>query len=142
MSKQEINRYQFRCSNLTPLDEQDRIPIGSGNVTPILTPGHTCGSMCFLFEGNLFTADTLFAEGCGICFAEGSNPAELFHSIQKLKAMIPPETRILPGHSYGLPPGQPFSRLLNQNIYLQFEKEEDFIAYRMRSGQTGWANFH
>lgn len=141
MSSQEIEKYQFRCSNLTPLDEQDRIPIGSGNVTPILTPGHTYGSMCFLFEGNLFTADTLFAEGCGMCFGEGSDPAELFHSIQRLKAMIPPETRIFPGHSYGLPPGQPFSRLLTQNIYLQFEKEQDFIAYRMRSGQTGWANF-
>ena len=141
MSKREIDRYQFRCRNLRALEDKETIAIGSGAITSILTPGHTYGSMCFLFEGNLFTADTLFTEGCGMCIGEGADPADLFHSIQRLKAMIPPETKIFPGHSYGQPPGQAFSRLLNQNIYLQFEKKEDFIAYRMRSGQAGWANF-
>lgn len=141
MSKKEIDQYQFQCRNLRPVDEKDRIPIGSGSIAPILTPGHTYGSTCFLFEGNLFTGDTLFAEGCGMCIAEGADPADLFHSLQRLKATIPPETRIFSGHSYGQPPGQVFSRLLTQNIYLQFDKEEDFVAYRMRSGQTGWASF-
>ncbi len=141
MSRREIDQYGFRCRNLHSLDETDRIAIGSGIVTPILTPGHTYGSMCFLFEGNLFTADTLFSEGCGMCLGEGADPAELFRSLQRLKKIIPPETRIFPGHSYGQPPGQSFSRLLAQNIYLQFDQEADFVAYRMRSGQTSWANF-
>ncbi|HVU24783.1 MAG TPA: MBL fold metallo-hydrolase [Opitutus sp.] len=141
LSRPEIERYRFDCANLRVLEEADRLPIGGAQVTPILTPGHTLGSMCFLCAGNLFTGDTLFAEGCGMCLGEGANPAALFHSLRKLKATIPPETRIFPGHSYGQPPGQTFARLLGQNIYLQFEKADDFVAYRMRSGQSGWANF-
>lgn len=141
MSKQEIERYQFQCRNLRPVEEQDRITIGSGVVVPILTPGHTYGSMCFGFEGHLFSGDTLFAEGCGMCIGEGSDPVALFHSVQRLKATIPLETKVFPGHSYGQPPGQTFSKLLTHNIYLQFDKVEDFVAYRMRSGQTSWASF-
>lgn len=141
MSRREIERYGFRCRNLKPLDESSRLSIGQSMVTPISTPGHTFGSMCFRFEDHLFTGDTLFAEGCGMCLGEGADPADLFHSIQRLKGLISPETKIFPGHSYGQPPGQTFSRLLDNNIYLQFDNEEGFIAYRMRSGQTGWANF-
>jgi hydroxyacylglutathione hydrolase len=141
MSREEIAHYRFQCSNLRPVDEKDRIAIGRESITPVLTPGHTAGSMCFLLDGNLFTGDTLFAEGCGMCIEEGADPVDLFRSIQRLKVMIHAGTRIFPGHSYGQPPGQVFSKLFTHNIYLQFEKVEDFVAYRMRSGQTGWADF-
>lgn len=141
MSKREVDQYQFQCHNLIPVNEGDSISIGSNKIIPISTPGHTHGSMCFLFKDNLFTGDTLFAEGCGMCIGKGADPGSMFQSIQRLKAMIPPKTRIFPGHSYGQPPGHNFSWLLQHNIYLQIEQREDFIAYRMRSGQTGWANF-
>jgi glyoxylase-like metal-dependent hydrolase (beta-lactamase superfamily II) len=141
MSKVEAEAYQFRCRNLVLLREEDSVPFGAGAISPMLTPGHTKGSTCFLFEDSLFTGDTLFFEGCGMCAGEGADPKELFRSIQRLKASIDPHTRIYPGHSYGKEPGQRFAMLLHYNIYLQFEQEKDFVAYRMRAGQTGWANF-
>lgn len=141
MSREEIDRYGFRCSNLQPLDESQRLGVGCSAVTPISTPGHTEGSMCFQFEDHLFTGDTLFTEGCGMCEGEGADPMAMYHSLQKLKAVIPPNTRIHPGHSYGLSPGQRFARLLVTNIYLQFDRPDGFVAYRMRKGQAGWANF-
>ncbi len=76
-----------------------------------------------------------------MCIGDGADPVALFRSLQRLKASLAPHTRIFPGHSYGQPPGRTFSSLLKSNLYLQFDRESDFVAYRMRRGQTGWANF-
>ncbi|MGB8602027.1 MAG: hydroxyacylglutathione hydrolase [Rhizomicrobium sp.] len=65
----------------------------------IETPGHTSGSICYLFGGALFTGDTLFAMGCGRLF-EGDAATMLasFHRI----ASLPDNTQIYPGHEYTL----------------------------------------
>jgi hydroxyacylglutathione hydrolase len=104
-------------------------------IQPIWTPGHTMGCFCYLIEDNLFTGDVLFAEGCGMC---PNLPAAytMFESLSKLKAIIMPHTRIYPGHSYGQQPGQLFSFLLKDNIYLQFSDKESFSAFRLRKGQN------
>ncbi len=34
-------------------------------VVALHTPGHTAGSMCYLWRGNVFTGDTLLIDGCG-----------------------------------------------------------------------------
>ncbi len=141
MSRREIERYGFACRNLRAFEDGERIPFGLGEVTTLVTPGHSFGSTCFRIGRDLFTGDTLFAEGCGMCEGEGADPEALFDSLQRLKALLPPETRIHPGHSYGQAPGQTLSRILGYNIYLQFEKKADFVAYRMRPGQSGWASF-
>lgn len=141
MSRIEIDYYSFRCPRLIPLEEFRAIPFGTTEITPLLTPGHTKGSMCFWVENNLFTGDTLFAEGCGICTGKGADPEAMFQSLQQLKRIIPPHTLIYPGHSFGHSPGQLFSHLLQCNLYLNFQTLDEFVAYRTRKGQTGWFNF-
>lgn len=141
MSKVEIDFYQFKCKNLIPLENDTPLPLGSSNVKTIDTPGHTKGSACYYFDGNLFTGDTVFIEGCGLCSAEGGDPYQMFESIQKLKEMIHPDTAIYPGHSYGLDVGVKMSFLIDQNIYFHFDDVTKFVNFRMRNTQRNLFSF-
>lgn len=136
MSRQEIDFYRFRCPNLTPFEDREIIPVGNTDITCLATPGHTLGGTCYYLPGALFTGDTIFTEGCGICFFPGGDPGRMYESIQMIKKVIPPETLVYPGHSYGKPPGNPLSYLFSHNIYFQFEDRENFINFRMRKNQT------
>ncbi len=77
----------------------DRLSFGSDTVEVIDTPGHTAGHISYYFpdSGVAFTADTLFALGCGRLFERG--PEVMLSSLKKLAA-LPPETRIYCGHEY------------------------------------------
>jgi hydroxyacylglutathione hydrolase len=141
MSETEIQRYGFTCSNLVPFQTSKDIDSGSLPVDPIHTPGHTKGAVCYLINNALFTGDTLFTEGCGLCFGPGADPSEMYDSLNQLKTNLSPDCRIYPGHSYGRQPGMSFKFLLKYNIYLSFLRREDFIAFRMREGQKGLMNF-
>ncbi|MGA1870111.1 MAG: MBL fold metallo-hydrolase [bacterium] len=136
MNKIEISFYGFTCHHLRGIDESTHISCGHSQVIPITTPGHTRGSMCYLIEENLFTGDTLFIEGCGICFGKGADPTEMYYSLQKLKSRIHSDTFIYPSHSYGQKPGKRFNYLLNNNIYLQIDDPAQFISFRMRQNQS------
>ncbi len=109
--------------------------VGQMRIEPIHTPGHTPGSMCYLIGNNLFSGDVLFAEGCGLC-SDTHAAYDMFESLETLKSRLGPDIRIYPGHSYGVTPGQDFSRLLKENMYLQFADKASFAAFRLRSGQN------
>ena len=48
------------------LNDGDVIRFGDGEEIRVLhTPGHTAGSMSYLWRGNVFTGDTLLIDGCG-----------------------------------------------------------------------------
>ena len=133
MSHEEIADSGFRAQQLIGVDMMPW-EVGQIQIQPMLTPGHTPGSTCYLIGNNLFTGDTLFAEGCGIC-PDMQAARAMFASLKLLKSRIKPETNVFPGHSYGKPPGQKFSHLLKDNMYLQFRNEGDFAVFRLRSGQ-------
>jgi glyoxylase-like metal-dependent hydrolase (beta-lactamase superfamily II) len=60
------------------------------------TPGHSADSLSFLVNGACFTGDTLFAGSVG---GSGSSFDDLRRSIMEVLLALPPETRVLPGHS-------------------------------------------
>lgn len=133
MSKQEIAYSGYRAGDLMAIAGPG-IPAGSLTVDALPTPGHTPGCTCFLIGDNLFSGDVLFAEGCGMC--PDRPAAHAMHaSLEMLKGKLNPWARIYPGHSYGKPPGQSFSKLLRENIYLQFENPEAFADFRLRKMQ-------
>jgi hydroxyacylglutathione hydrolase len=109
--------------------------------TAFHTPGHSPGSSCFLIEGHLFSGDTLFIEGCGMCLDLEANPEDLHASIMFLKRTLSPWTKIYPGHRFRAYPGQTFDYVLKNNLYLHLENKEDFVKYRMRNNQLNPFDF-
>jgi hydroxyacylglutathione hydrolase len=84
------------------LEDGQEVTIGPFRVRCIATPGHTAGPLSYHFvdQGLAFTADTLFAMGCGRLF-EG-DAATMWDSFKKLRAALPDDTRIYFGHEYTL----------------------------------------
>ena len=62
----------------------------------IPTPGHTAGSVCYVFDGMMFTGDTLFRNSIGRTDL-GGNEAELMRSLRALRN-LPGDYEIFPGH--------------------------------------------
>lgn len=135
MSSDEINFSRFRCKNLNSVSDCDAVTIGHTSIECHLTPGHTPGSLCFKLSDSVFTGDTVFIEGCGICHAEGGDPYSMFRTFQMLKKEISPELHVYPGHSFGLEPGLRFAALREQNIYFQIDRQDLFVKFRMRVNQ-------
>lgn len=139
MSHEEIQTSGFDIGQLTGIQMMPW-SVGRLIIQPMLTPGHTKGSTCYLIGNNFFSGDTLFAEGCGLC-ADIPAAHAMFDSLERLKKTLAPATRIYPGHMYVKPPGQTFEQLLRDNIYLQFKNPHDFAAYRLRKGQDTKGHF-
>ena len=141
MSRDEIDAYGFSCPNLRAVEDATPFWAAGLRVVPWLTPGHSAGSACFYTGGNVFSGDTLFTEGCGMCSGAGADPRQMFESLRRLKARCAPGDRIFPGHSFGREPGRTFGELLDENVYLSIPSYEAFYAFRMRAGQTKLFDF-
>ena len=79
-----------------------RLPAMAGLSCRVLaTPGHTPGSVCFLFPeaGLLCSGDTLFSGGVGRTDFPGGSQAALVQSIRDVLYRLPDTTRVLPGHN-------------------------------------------
>jgi glyoxylase-like metal-dependent hydrolase (beta-lactamase superfamily II)/rhodanese-related sulfurtransferase len=73
---------------------------GSETLLAMHTPGHTAGSMSFLWRGNVFTGDTLLINGCGRTDFQSGSAAALYDSLTKVLFALPDETLVWPGHDY------------------------------------------
>lgn len=81
------------------VNEGDIVRVGNQEARVIETPGHTAGHVSYFFPkaGVAFTADTLFALGCGRLFE--CKPPVMYESLKKLTE-LPLETVIYCGHEY------------------------------------------
>jgi glyoxylase-like metal-dependent hydrolase (beta-lactamase superfamily II) len=77
------------------------IETGALTIEPLHTPGHTAGMLSLLVNGtDVFTGDTLFKGSVGGVRAPGHTTyADLRSSIMDKLLMLPPHTRIHPGHT-------------------------------------------
>ena len=83
------------------LHDGDIITAGNTEIKVIHTPGHSPGSICLYFTGNIFTGDTLFTEGMGRTDFSGGCGETILKSIKERILSLPDETIIWPGHHYG-----------------------------------------
>ena len=135
ISKEEVEYSGFDAHNIELFNNNVPWVEASMVIEPIFTPGHTPGCVCFKVGNNLFTGDVLFAEGCGIVPSEDA-AFEMYDSLQLIKSSIDGSTKVYPGHSYGKAPGQSFSDVLDNNIYLHFRDKAAFAKFRMRKRQN------
>lgn len=85
---------------LTPdvyLKDGDTIPFGNIDLDVLHTPGHTPGSVCFVYGRYLFSGDTIFPAGPG---RTGTPQAfeRITKSLKEKIFVLPPNTLIYPGH--------------------------------------------
>ena len=105
-----ISDYRANCSFMDGISKvfdfpyqkpDEEISIGSVTVKVIPTPGHTMGSVCYLFSEDgadyMFTGDTVFQGSVGRTDMPGGSSKILMESVKKISRMDP-SVRIYPGH--------------------------------------------
>ncbi|HEY3366506.1 MAG TPA: MBL fold metallo-hydrolase [Symbiobacteriaceae bacterium] len=141
ISLEEANYYRFHSRNLVAVRDREVLDLAGTRITCLLTPGHTYGGICYSLPDALFSGDTVFIEGCGVCDLDGGCPEKMYESIQTIKRSVSPDARVYPGHSFGKPPGELFSRVMRENIYFQITRKDHFVAFRTRKNQPDPLNF-
>ncbi len=111
------------------LQDGDLIRFGQReHIAVIHTPGHTAGSMCYLWRGNLFTGDTLLVDGCGRTDFQGGSAENLYDSVTRKLFGLDDATRVWPGHDYR---GQSVSTIgweKRHNARLAGRSRAEFVA--------------
>ena len=69
-------------------------------IKAIATPGHTRGSLAFLWRDRIFTGDALLIGGCGRTDFQSGDAGALYDSITQRLFTLPDETLVYPGHDY------------------------------------------
>jgi hydroxyacylglutathione hydrolase len=80
------------------LEEGDRVSVGGLEAEVVFIPAHTRGHIAYVFDGAVFSGDTLFAGGCGRLF-EGT-PEMMHEALNHKLARLPDETKVYCGHEY------------------------------------------
>lgn len=71
------------------------VETGGLSIEAIPTPGHSADMVAFLVGGTVvFSGDTLFKDAVG-----GGDFAQIRHAVMDVYMALPPETRVLPGHT-------------------------------------------
>lgn len=111
------------------LNDGDRLRFGADEAIDVIhTPGHTAGSMCYVWRGNVFTGDTLLIGGCGRTDFQGGSAAELYDSITGRLFALDDAIRVWPGHDYK---GQSVTSIgweKRHNARVAGRSREEFVA--------------
>ena len=82
------------------LVHNDSLRFGSEQLLALHTPGHTAGSMSYVWRDNVFTGDTLLIDGCGRTDFQSGSASALYDSITGILFALPDATTVWPGHDY------------------------------------------
>ena len=82
------------------LKDGDVILFGHEEILTIATPGHTPGSVSYLWRDRVFTGDTLLIGGCGRTDFQNGSAEALWTSITQKLFALDEQTLVYPGHDY------------------------------------------
>ena len=78
----------------------DVLRFGSEQIQALHTPGHTAGSMSYLWREHVFSGDTLLINGCGRTDFQSGSAEALYRSLTQVLFSLPDATTVWPGHDY------------------------------------------
>ena len=78
-------------------DNEDTYSIGGFEFYVMNTPGHTKGSVCYIFDDLMFCGDTLFRGGIGRTDFTGGSDDDMEKSLERLYK-LPGDYALYPGH--------------------------------------------
>ena len=82
------------------IEEGMPFTVGSIELQPLHTPGHTAGHFAYLFGDRLFTGDALLIDGCGRTDFQNGDATALYRSVTEKLFTLPDDTLVYPGHDY------------------------------------------
>jgi sulfur dioxygenase len=82
------------------LEDGEELRFGGETIRALHTPGHTAGSMSYLWRDGVFTGDTLLIGGCGRADFQSGDAGALYDSITQKLFALPEATLVFPAHDY------------------------------------------
>jgi len=82
------------------IEEGTPLNVGSIQLQPLHTPGHTDGYFAYLMGDRIFTGDSLLIEGCGRTDFQNGDADALYKSVREKLFSLPDEFLVYPGHDY------------------------------------------
>ena len=102
------------------------LPLGELTIKVIHTPGHTTDSICLYIDDAVFTGDTLFVGKIGGTDF-GTQARTEYEALHQKLLTLPDETRVFPGHNYGVAPESTIGHERETNPFLIQPDFESFV---------------
>ena len=112
------------------LKDEDILTLGSLDLKIIYTPGHTRDSICILAGKELVTGDTLFVGKVGGT-GFGTDARNEYESLHNKLMKLPSDTRVWPGHDYGVRPASTIGDEIRENPFLLRDSFETFVELKV-----------
>ncbi len=110
------------------LQDGEEIRFGGETVRALATPGHTAGSMSYLWRDCVFTGDSLLIGGCGRTDFQSGDAGALYDSITRRLFALPDDTIVLPAHDYHGRTSSTIGEEKRTNPRLAGRSREAFVA--------------
>lgn len=92
------HNFSYNDLDVHLLDFDAEFIIGEMEFKMISTPGHTIGSVCYLYRDNLFSGDTLFFGSQGRTDFPTGNEIKMRESLRKIMMTCNDNVKVYPGH--------------------------------------------
>jgi sulfur dioxygenase len=87
------------CADVA-IEEGVPFKLGSIELQPLHTPGHTAGHFAYLQGDRLLSGDALLIEGCGRTDFQNGDADALYASVTEKLFSLPDDTLVYPAHDY------------------------------------------
>jgi len=111
------------------------LSLGNLKIKILYTPGHTSDSICMLIGDCLFTGDTLFVGKVGGTDL-GKQARQEYDSLHNKILKLPGDTKIYPGHDYGIAPMSTIATEKETNPFLLQPDFDSFLDLK-----KNWAEY-
>ena len=117
------------------LEDGQTLAFGGESLRAMATPGHTAGSMSYLWSprqhpapAQVFTGDTLLIRGCGRTDFQSGSASDLYRSLTRVLFALPDDTVVWPGHDYQGRTRSTIGEEKAENPRVAGKSEAEFVA--------------